>query len=126
MSSALDSKIAQLAATRVCRFCSQMIAPEAVICACRIARGELPHTEWPKEVKRLLCVRTIESLMWPGTSEQDMWERRLQSIYAGTTQGAGVKRIILPMSASVVECFPLAAGDASLWSAAGYPTLYTI
>lgn len=121
-----EAKIAQVAASRPCRFCTQLVPPEAVICQCRVARGELPHTEWPSELKRLLCVRSIESRMWRGTSEQDMWERLLQSTYAGTTQGAGRSRIILPMSASVVDCFPFAAGEAALWAAAGYPTLYTI
>jgi hypothetical protein len=126
MTSALDAKIAEMAATRLCRFCRQPITPDAVICSCRIARGELPHTEWPKELKRLLCVRTIESRMWRGTSEQSMWERLLISVYAGTTQGGGANRIILPMHASVVECFPFAAGDASLWAQSGYPTSFHI
>lgn len=126
MPSALDTKIAEVAANTRCRHCSQPIPPDAIICACRIERGELPHTEWPKELKRLLCVRSIESRMWRGTSEQDMWERLLQSTYAGTTQGTGRSRIILPMSASVVDCFPFAAGDAALWAAAGYPTSFHI
>jgi len=123
---ALDSKIAEIAATRLCRFCSKQVPPDAVICACRVERGELPHTEWGSDVKRLLCVRTIERRMWKGTNEQDLWERMLTGLYAGTTQGSGVGRIILPMSASVVDCFPFAVGEASLWSQDGYPTLYTI
>jgi len=123
---ALDAKIAEVAATRLCRHCSKPIPADAVICACRIERGELPHTEWPRDVKRLLCVRTIESYMWRGTSEQSMWERLLQNVYAGTAQGSGRSRIILPMSAPVVDCFPYAASDAALWAAAGYQSLYTI
>jgi len=126
MTTALDTKIAQVAAARMCRFCSQLVPADAVLCECRVARGETPHTEWPRELKRLLCVRMVESRMWRGTSEQDMWERLLLSTYAGTARGSGRSRIILPMSASVVDCFPFAAGDAALWGAAGCPTLYTI
>src|SRR5665213_3559346 len=126
MSSALEAKIAKVAATTVCRFCSQPVPPDAVICACRIERGELPHTEWPRELKRLLCVRTIERRMWYGCTEQSFWERMIVGLYAGTTQGTGTNRIILPMAAAVVECFPFAAGDSALWSAAGYPTLFHV
>jgi hypothetical protein len=122
----LDSKIADVSGLRVCRFCSHAIPADAVICACRIARGELPHTEWPRDVKRLLCVRTIERRMWAGCSEQSAWERMLTALYAGTVQGTGANRVVLSHSAPVVDLFPFAAGDASLWAASGYPTLYHI
>ena len=124
MPESLDAKIAKVAATTVCRFCSKRIPPEAVICECRIARGELPHTEWPVDVKAMLLVREAERLMWKGTSEQSFWERLLVHAYAGTTQGSGVNSKIIPMSASVVDVFPFAAGDAALWAQSGYPTLY--
>ena len=123
---ALEERIAKIAATTVCRFCSKPVPPEAVICACRIGRGELPHTEWPRELKRMLCVRTIERLYWRGTSEQSLWERLAVAAYAGSIQGEGRNRKIIPMNASVVEVFPYAAGDAALWAQSGYPTLFTI
>jgi hypothetical protein len=124
--SALDSKIAEVSGIRVCRFCTRAIPVDAIICECRVERGELPHTEWPRELKRLLCVRVVERRMWKGCSEQSFWERIVTGLYAGTPQGSGASRIILPFSASVVECFPFAAGDAALWAAAGYPTQFHI
>jgi len=126
MLSTLDSKIADVATLRVCRYCSKAVPADAIICECRIARGETPHTEWPRELKRLLCVRMVESRMWRGTSEHEFWSRMLTGVYAGTTQGEGRNRIILPFNASPVDCYPYAVGDASLWAAAGYPTSFHI
>lgn len=123
---ALEEKIAHIAATRLCRYCSQPVPPEAVICLCRIERGEIQHTDWEQTLKRFLCVRTVERRMWTGCTEQSFWERMVTGLYAGTAQGGGANRIILPMSASVVDCFPYAAGDSALWAASGYPTPYTI
>ncbi len=122
----LESRIAHVGSLTVCRHCSAVIQPDVVLCPCRVARGELPHTEWPKSMKSLLCVRTIERRLWKGTGEQGFWERMLTETVGGTTRGEGAAGRIIPVNVSVVDAFPWAAGEAGAWVAAGRPTIYTI
>jgi len=123
--SALDSKIAQVAATRLCRFCGHAVPADAVICTCRVERGELPHTEWLPEVKQLLIARSIERRMWGG-SEHEMWERLLVATFGGTMQGVPPNHRVLKHEESPIVLLPFAAGEAALWVKSGSPTLYTI
>lgn len=125
MSDALAAKIAHVQALLVCRSCGRAITPDVVLCACRIERGELPHTEWPREMKRFLLVRAIERKRGE-MSEQYLWRKLLLDEYAGSTVGEGTTRRVLSRAITVVDAFPFAAGDAAAWTAAGCPTSFTI
>ena len=126
MSSALDVKIAEISANSRCRHCSKPIPPDAVICQCRIDRGELPHTEWGRDVKRFLCVRDIERQQLSHMTEQDLWVKLAIANYFGQFVGPKDNRHMITTLASIVEILPYAAGDAALWAAAGYPTSFHI
>lgn len=126
MLGALAAKIAHVQALRRCRSCGQAVPPDAILCACRIAAGELPHTEWPRDLKRYLCVRKVEHVRELFTTDQAFWERMARDLYCGTWRGEGRGRVLLPMAASIIDVFPHAAGDAALWAASGYPTTVTI
>lgn len=126
MSDALASTIARVSATTRCRYCGDVVAPDAILCPCRIERGELPHTEWGAETKRFLCVRKVERVREQFTSEHPFWERLALDLYRGTWRGDGPGRVLLPMSASIVDVFPHVAGDAAAWIAAGRPVTFTL
>lgn len=126
MPTALEAKIAQVAATKLCRFCQKPVPPDAVICACRIERGEIPHTEWPRELKRWLCVRAIERRRLSHMSEQDLWTGLATAEYLGRWVGDGRDRKIVNTTSTIVDVFPYAAGDAALWAKSGFSTSFHI
>lgn len=126
MSDPLASTIARVSATTRCRHCGDIVAPDVILCPCRVARGELPHTEWPASLKRHLCVLKVERVRSLFTNEGAFWERMLLDAYRGTSRGQGANRVALPYAATLVDCFPFAAGEAALWAASGYPVPWTI
>lgn len=126
MSDALASTIARVSAMVSCRSCGAAIAPDVILCPCRVAQGELPHTEWPASLKRHLCVLKVMRVRAMFTSEQPFWERLALDAYRGTWRGEGSQRVLLPYAATVVDVFPHAAGDAALWAASGYPVPWMI
>lgn len=126
MPDALASTIARVAATTMCRSCGHAVAPDVVLCPCRIERGELPHTEWGADTKRFLCVQKIVRIREQFTNEGAFWERLALDVYRGTWRGDGAKRVPLTMAANIIDILPHAAGDAAAWAAAGYPIPWTI
>ena len=101
-----SQRIDRTAALTSCRFCGALVTAEEVLCACRVGRGEIPHTEYSSDLKRYLCTRTLERRMLPGTSMQSFWDRLVTGLYAGSTQAPAAAGSFFPCRRALRTAFP--------------------
>lgn len=111
------------ATTRACHACHAVLpdppAPPTCLKCGTVALAH--HVQWDPRVRYFLAAAYLgRHALGAGRSEQDAWERALQSLLAGVG-GSQPNPFHLRFEAPAVECYPLAVTLAVHWRSIGAP-----